>query len=75
MLGYADASSFCQSIAERSAGIEALLQGEYNGVDLDSITEFIKAVRQYNTTDLYRLIANKPVLDRALQGETEESSD
>lgn len=74
-LGYDDASSFCQSIARHEAGIQALLQGEHNGVDLDSITEFIKAVRQYNTTDLYRLIANKPVLDRALQGEIDESSD
>ena len=70
-LGYDDASSFCQSVARHEAGINALLQGEHNGVDLDSITDFIKAVRQYNTADLYRLIANKPVLDKALQ----ESSD
>ena len=75
MLGYNDASDFCQSIAKHEAGISAILQGEHNGVDLDSITEFIKAVRQYDTTELYKLIANKPVLDKALYGEIDESSD
>ena len=72
MLGYNDASDFCQSIARHEAGISALLQQEHNGVDLDSITEFIKAVRSYDTVELYKLIANKPVLDKALQGDTEE---
>ena len=74
MLGYSDASEFCQSIAEHKAGIAALLQQEYNGVDLDSITEFIKAVRQYNTSDLYRLISNKAVLDKALYGDLDDST-
>lgn len=71
-LGYDDASSFCQSIARHEAGIQALLQGEHNGVDLDSITEFINAVRSYDTKELYKLIANKPVLDKALYGNQEE---
>ncbi len=71
-LGYKDASEFCQSIARNEAGISALLQGEHNGVDLDSITEFIKAVRSYDTVELYKLIANKPVLDKALYGEIDE---
>ena len=35
-LGYKDASEFCQSIARNEAGINALLQQEHNGVDLDS---------------------------------------
>ncbi len=68
-LGYKDASEFCQSIARNEAGINALLQQEYNGVDLDSITEFIKAVRSYDTIELYKLIANKPVLYKALYGD------
>lgn len=71
-LGYKDASEFCQSIARQEAGISALLQGEHNGVDLDSITEFIKAIRSYDTVELYKLIGNKPVLDKALYGDAGE---
>ena len=66
-MGFDSPSALCQYMATNQASITALLQDEYNGVDLQSITELIKHLRQYDTEQLYKLIANRPALDAMLK--------
>lgn len=65
-LGFDSPSALCQYMATHRQSITALLTEEYNGVDLQSLTEFIKYVSRYDTEQLYKLIANRPALDALL---------
>lgn len=69
-LGFDSPSALCQYMARNHQSIIAMLQQEYNGVDLQSLTEFIKCVQRYDTEQLYALIANRPALDKLISQST-----